>query len=124
MSKIILGILSCIGFTLTIYSQNTPDSFSSRINYIFQHVDKNQIPTGMLTNHGIDFLNLNNYTGQQLHDSNYVGNKEWMAIYASLYSSQVRILSTLPAPDSVAARFNSNIMAISLLAEKFYGLLT
>lgn len=53
------------------------------------------------------FLNLDNYTGQQLHDSNYVGNKEWITIYTSLYSSQVRLVSSLPSPETVSANINS-----------------
>ena len=98
-------------FTATLnvaYSQNTEDSFALRINYIFQHVDKNQVATGILSDYGIDFLNLDNYTGQQFLDSNYVGNKEWFALYNSIYSSQVRLITALPSPETVANLFNQN----------------
>jgi len=106
MKRIFLLLFSAAIYSAT-YSQNTPDSFANRINYIFQYVDKNQISTGLLSDYGIDFLNLNNYTGQQLHDSNYVGNNEWISIYASVYSSQVRLVNSLPPPDSVASKFNN-----------------
>jgi hypothetical protein len=92
MKRIFLSLLLSVVISFSTYSQNTEDSFALRINYIFQDVDKNQIPTGILSDYGIDFLNLDNYTGQQLHDSNYVGNKEWFALYNSIYSSQVRFL--------------------------------
>jgi hypothetical protein len=107
MKKLYFLLLLNAVMIVHVYAQNTPDSFANRINYIFQYVDKNQVSTGILTDYGIDFLNLANYTGQQLHDSNYVGNKEWITIYTSLYSSQVRVVNSLPGPDSVAARFNS-----------------
>lgn len=100
-------LLIAVGI-LNTYAQNTPDSFANRINYIFQHVDKTQISTGLLTDYGIDFLNLANYNGQQLHDSNYVSNQEWITIYTSLYSSQTRLLSTLPNPEAVATDFANN----------------
>lgn len=41
---------------INIYAQNTPDSFTNRINYIFQYVDKNKISTGILDDYGIDFF--------------------------------------------------------------------
>ena len=101
MKKFYFLLLLIAATSLNIYAQNTPDSFANRINYIFQYVDKNQISTGILSDYGIDFLNLDNYTGQQLHDSNYVSNREWITLYTSLYSGQVRLVSSLPPPDSV-----------------------
>lgn len=108
MKRIFLSLLLSVVISLSTYSQNTEDSFALRINYIFQHVDMNQIPSGILSDYGIDFLNLDNYTGQQFLDSNYVGNMEWFALYNSIYSSQVRLISQLPNPESVASLFNQN----------------
>ncbi|MBS1758836.1 MAG: hypothetical protein JST23_01835 [Bacteroidetes bacterium] len=111
MKRIFLSLFLSVVISFSTYSQNTEDSFALRINYIFQYVDKNQIPTGILSDYGIDFLNLDNYTGQQFHDSNYVGNKEWFALYNSIYSSQVRLISALPSPEVVANLFNQHNLA-------------
>jgi hypothetical protein len=42
------------------------------MNYVFHHVNKSQIITGLLRHYGIEFLNLDNYTGAAFHDSNFV----------------------------------------------------
>jgi hypothetical protein len=42
-----------------------------------------------MRDYGIELLNLGNYNGSFLADSNYVGLQEWRLLYASLYSSQI-----------------------------------
>ena len=44
--------------------------------------------TGILLDCGLEFLNMENYTGAALHDSNYVSINDWRSIYGSLLSSQ------------------------------------
>ncbi|HTN19157.1 MAG TPA: hypothetical protein VL125_01735 [Pelobium sp.] len=48
-------------------------SFYGKSQYIFEHVDKSQISSGLLSEYGIEFLELANYNGTVLADSNYVG---------------------------------------------------
>jgi hypothetical protein len=92
-------------FLLIIVSVSCAQTYNTtqyygKMNYVFSNVNKSQITTGMLKDYSIEFLNLANYTGQQLHDSNYVSNKEWISIYTGLYSSQVRVVNSLPRLDS------------------------
>jgi hypothetical protein len=96
---LLLVLLSGVG--LFCYGQNTPNAFADRINYIFQHVDKSQVPTGILQEYGIDFTNVNNYSGQLLNDSNQVTLNEWRYLYNSLYSAQINATANLLSPDSI-----------------------
>jgi hypothetical protein len=70
-------------------SGDTPDSFSSRVKSIFQYVDSSPVTTGILLDCGVDFSNLDNFSGATgLVDSNYVTPYTWRMLYASLQSSQ------------------------------------
>lgn len=90
------------------YAQNSPDAFANRINYIFQNIDKNQIPTGILQEYGIDFTNVNNYSGQVLNDSNVVVLDEWRSLYNSLYSAQVRLDAGLQEFSNIRTAIDAN----------------
>lgn len=63
--------------------------YFGKMNYIFQNVNKSLVTSGFLKDYGIEFLNLDNYKGNGLHDSNFVSIDEWRVLYSSLYSSQV-----------------------------------
>jgi len=80
--------------------------YYGKMNYVFANVDKNQVSTGMLKDYGIEFLNLDNYTGTQMHDSNFVNLDEWRLLYASLYSSQVNVNSGLLYLDTINKLIN------------------
>jgi hypothetical protein len=76
------------------------------MNYVFANVDKSQVTTGMLRDYGIEFLNLENFTGQQLHDSNFVNLDEWRLLYTSLYSSQINSNGSLLYLDTLNRLIN------------------
>ena len=80
--------------------------YYGKMNYVFSNVDKTQVSTGMLKDYGIEFLNLDNYTGVQLHDSNFVNLDEWRLLYASLYSSQINVNSGLLYLDTINKLIN------------------
>lgn len=63
--------------------------YFGKMNYVFQSVNKSQITSGILRDYGMEFLNLDNYTGAVMHDSNFVGLHEWRMLYTGLYSSQI-----------------------------------
>lgn len=67
---------------------DTPDAFSIRIKSIFQHVDLTQVNTGILLDLGVDFINVDQFSGTTLIDSNYTTLYAWRLLYASLASSQ------------------------------------
>lgn len=63
-------------------------NYYGKMNYVFHYVNKNQIATGLLRDYGIEFLNLDNYTGAVLHDSNFVSLNEWpIALHKPLQSA-------------------------------------
>ena len=47
------------------------------MNYIYEHIDKSQIGSGILRDYGIDFLNLDNFTGTAPNASNYLSLEHW-----------------------------------------------
>ncbi|WP_162303900.1 hypothetical protein [Paracnuella aquatica] len=59
------------------------------MNYLYSRLNKSQITSGLLKEYAIEFNNWDNFTGTQLHDSNFVSLTEWRLLYAGLYSSQI-----------------------------------
>ncbi|MBN8835527.1 MAG: hypothetical protein ABS68_04555 [Niastella sp. SCN 39-18] len=76
-------------------------NYYGKMNYVFHYVNKSLVTTGMLRDYGIEFLNLDNYTGAALHDSNFVALAEWRMLYTGLYSSQINSNANLLYLDTV-----------------------
>jgi hypothetical protein len=99
--------LTVISFGLLFLFINTNEQsydttqYYGKMNYVFQYIDKGQITTGFLRDYGIEFLNLDNYQGTVLHDSNYVALDDWRLLYTSLYSSQINGNVYMPYLDTV-----------------------
>ncbi len=90
MNRIFILIISKILLVGEAQSQSYDTTqYYGKMNYVFHHVNKSQIATGLLRDYGIEFLNLDNYTGTALHDSNFVALDEWRMLYTGLYSSQI-----------------------------------
>jgi hypothetical protein len=64
--------------------------YYNQMNHIFAPLDKTQITNGLLRDYSIEFNNWDNFTGAQLHDSNFASLTEWRFLYAGLYSSKIR----------------------------------
>lgn len=64
-------------------------SFSDRMNYIFQQLEKNRVPNGLLLDYAMEFTNLSNFNGTVLTDSNKVMTSEFWEIYNTLYLSRI-----------------------------------
>lgn len=78
MKKLTALVTSIFLFTSSLFSQSYDTTqYYGKMNYVFQNVDKAPITTGLLRDYGIEFLNLDNYQGTVLHDSNYVALDEW-----------------------------------------------
>ena len=106
-------------FVLKIQSQSyDTTNYYGKMNYVFHYVDKGLVNTGMLRNYGIEFLNLDNYTGVALHDSNYVALDEWRMLYTGLYSSQINNNANLLYLDTVNRlinKYSSDTLPISFV---------
>lgn len=64
-------------------------SFSTRMNYIFEQLEKNRVPNGLLLDYAMEFTNLSNFNGTMLTDSNKVMTSEFWEIYNTLYLSRI-----------------------------------
>ncbi len=105
MKLIISALLAAVLCLVRV--QAVAQDFDSKINSIFQNVDKSQVPTGFLRDYGFEFLNPDNYTGGLLHDSNYVGLQDWRLLYATLLSCQVNTHASPTSLSDVNNRINT-----------------
>ena len=72
------------------YSQSyDTTNYYGKMNYVFHHVNKSQITTGLLRDYGIEFLNLDNYAGVVLHDNNFVALAEWRMLYTDISHNDI-----------------------------------
>lgn len=124
MRKVVALSMIMLIRCLFVYAQNTDTSqYYGKMDYVFEHVNKTPITSGMLRDYGIEFLNLDNYTGTVLHDSNYVGLSEWRMLYASLYSSQINNSNTILYLDTVNRlinRFAGPTAPLSFVSLNYY----
>ncbi|RWZ85748.1 MAG: T9SS type A sorting domain-containing protein [Hydrotalea sp. AMD] len=94
-------------FFVTGYSQTYDTTqYYGKMNNVFANINKIPITTGLLRDYGIDFLNLDNYTGTAFHDSNFTALDEWRMLYASLYSQQINNNGGLLYLDTINKLFN------------------
>lgn len=119
MKKIIYLFIGFVLFSSKVQSQSYDTTqYYGKMNYVFHHVNKSLIPTGILRDYGIEFLNLDNYTGTVLHDSNFVALDEWRMLYTSLYSSQINSNANMLYLDTVNRlinKYNYTDSAISFI---------
>lgn len=77
-------------------------SFADRMNYIFQPLEKNRVPNGLLLDYAMEFTNLSNFNGLALTDSNYVMSSEFWEIYNTLYLSRIHANGfTIQSPSKI-----------------------
>lgn len=119
MKKIIYLLMGLVLFNCKVQAQTYDTTqYYGKMNYVFHHVDKSQVSTGLLRDYGIEFLNLDNYTGTVLHDSNFVALDEWRMLYTSLYSSQINSNANMLYLDTVNRlinKYNYTDSAISFI---------
>ena len=95
MKPLIIAMLCC--FSIHCYSQ-TGDPLRDKLDTIFQSVDKNQIPTGYLSEYGTEFTPLHWYNGV-LTDSNIVFNLDiFKMIYANVEMAKMLNSTNAYAP--------------------------
>ena len=64
-------------------------SFADRMNYVFQQLEKNRLPNGLLLDYAMEFTNLSAYNGAVLADSNKVNAGLLRDIYATVFMSAI-----------------------------------
>ncbi len=94
-----ISIMLCI---VTSFAQSFDTTqFYGKNNFLFEHIDKTPISTGLLRDYGIDFQELDNYRGTSLHDSNFTSLADWRMLYTSLYSQQINGTASLMYLDTL-----------------------
>ncbi len=96
------------------------DAWKTQIESIFQNVNRSYVTTGLLTDYGLYFTNIDKFNGIP-SDTNYIEFTEWQELYLSLYSCRFNTNATLaePAPlfallDSMATINMGNILFTGL----------
>lgn len=82
----IVLLLIALVISINLYSQNVAP-IREQLNYIFQPLEKNRVPTGFLLDYAIDLVDLTQYDGSILTDSNYVSLTTYEDILHSLHSA-------------------------------------
>ena len=62
---LIVLMLICV----KMYSQNANTDFANQMNTIFQHLDKYRVPHGILTDFGLEYVDLPSYNGSLTNDN-------------------------------------------------------
>lgn len=123
MKKFLCFFVSLFWLMNSSYAQNYDTTkYYGKMNYIFHYTDKTIVTSGILRDYGIEFLNLDNYTGSTLHDSNFVSISEWRLLYGSLYGSQINNNANLLGLDSInnlIDKYNYSGMPITFMFQHY-----
>ncbi len=68
MKKFLTLIISIGIINITNAQTYDTTTYYGKMNFIFNNVSHTQITTGLLRDYGIDFLSLDDYTAEVLHD--------------------------------------------------------
>lgn len=115
--------LACI-LTSTFYAQQVNNTeFKTKTLQVFQNLDKNRIPHGILLDFGMEFTNLQAFNGT-LTDSTYTSSQTITDIYKTLLMCRVRQVTTgFITPQEYATRWYtqraSGVMTLSGLYFKY-----
>ncbi|XMO88346.1 T9SS type A sorting domain-containing protein [Algibacter sp. AS12] len=116
-------LLACL-FTSFIYAQQvTNTEFKTKTLQVYQNLDKNRVPHGILLDFGMEFTNLKAFDGT-LADSTYTNSQTISDIYKTLIMCRVRQVNTgFITPEEYATRWftqrEKDVMTLSGLYFKY-----
>lgn len=87
MQKVLI-LATLIGLAQVSFAQDENLTWQEQMQSVFENVDLNQVPTGILSEYSLDFLPLENYQGS-LDENNLILPNNIRLLYASLYSGRV-----------------------------------
>ncbi|HLV38495.1 hypothetical protein [Xanthomarina sp.] len=94
MKFLYYNFLIALIFTSSIYAQQVNNTqFKTKTLQVYQNLDKNKVPHGVLLDFGMEFTNLQAFNGA-LTDSIHVGSQTLSDIYKTLLMSRVRQVNT------------------------------
>lgn len=88
MKKLLLFVTIII---ISLQTFGQADPIRQKLDSIFQHVDKSQIPTGYLKEYGAEFMPLHWFNGV-ITDSNIVANIDaFRAVYDDIATAKIQV---------------------------------
>ncbi len=98
------GIILFLSLSFSyLHAQDLGDLTKARMDFIFEHLDKDKVETGLLSDYGCLWTEPYAYNGV-LTDTNYVCMETWKSLYLSMYTTRINNKVTLKEPQLV---FNS-----------------
>ena len=83
-------------------------TFRNEIENIFEEVNKEQVPTGLLAEYGFHLVPLTSFNGVP-NDSNYVTPIIWKMLYSDLYDSRINSKAQMQLPKDICKDLNGEI---------------
>jgi len=124
MKKLLL-FLVLSGWALRGFAQTNPTRWQQHADSIFQHIDRSQVSTGILTNYGFALKDYNQFQGTALTTANRLRSlDEWRLLYAALQTSVFNPNATLPtlllANERIEqAQQNTAVVSIATLLARY-----
>ena len=90
-----LKVLLFLSFfnSISLDAQQANTDFANQMNTVFQNLDKNRVPHGILTDFGLDYVDLLSYDGS-LSTDNYTSRATVHESFYDLISSRIRQVNT------------------------------
>lgn len=89
------------------------NDFRAKMTSVFEYVNKDKVPTGILSDYGLLLVEPNGYDGIP-RDTNYVDLTVWKQLYFGMYDSQINSKASLQEPqlvfDNLKARQSLAVM--------------
>ena len=106
VSTFVLSIVFSISF---VYAQSIDENITIRnsINSMFEGVSKFRVPTQLLLDYAIDLVELSNYDGSTLTDSNYISLVDYENILRSIRSASVSTSKPFERVDDIIESFTT-----------------
>lgn len=96
-----------MGFAVHAQSIDENIKIRSGINSMFEGVSKSKVPTRLLLDYAIDLVELSNYDGTSLTDSNYISLVDYENILRSIRSASVSTSKPFKKVDDIIELFTT-----------------
>ena len=122
MNKKIKLLILCLLFSSFLFAQQVNNTdFKTKTLQVFQNLDKNRIPQGILLDFGMEFTNLQAFNGT-LTDSTYTTSQTITDIYKTLLMCRARQVNTgFITPQEYATRwYTQRVSGVMILSGLYF----
>jgi hypothetical protein len=119
MIKITIKYITVLILYIAAFQLNA-QNYADTINHIFEHVEKSRITTGLLSDYGVQMVDISGFNGIPT-DSNYVDINTWKKLYVGIYTSKINSNIYLDSPDDVDDMISSTTDSPVPLAMMHYS---